>query len=72
VHFPIKCFKVWREKKRMLDALRKKIEGIRCMELLKDQADGMDAAADKMEVLKKKHGPSRARLKSIWLLVLHV
>jgi hypothetical protein len=34
--------------------------------LLKDQADGMDAAtADKMETLKKKDGPSRARLKSI-------
>jgi hypothetical protein len=27
---------------------------------------------DKVEVLKKKYGPSRARLKSIWLLVLHV
>jgi hypothetical protein len=41
--------------------------------LLKDQADGMDvAAADKVEVLKKEDGPSRARLKSIWLLVLHV
>ena len=34
--------------------------------LLKDKADGMDVAAtDKMEVLKKKDGPSRARLKSI-------
>jgi hypothetical protein len=33
----------------------------------------MDAAvADRMEVLKKKDGPSRARLKSIWLSVLHV
>jgi hypothetical protein len=41
--------------------------------LLQNQADGMDAAAaDRMEVLKKKDGPSRARLKSIWLLVLHV
>jgi hypothetical protein len=31
--------------------------------LLKDQAYGMDAtAADKMEALKKKDGPSRARL----------
>jgi hypothetical protein len=41
--------------------------------LLKDQADGMDAAiADKMEALKKKDGPSRARLKSIWLSILHV
>jgi hypothetical protein len=41
--------------------------------LLKDQADGMDvAAANRMEALKKKDGPSRARLKSIWLSVLHV
>jgi hypothetical protein len=41
--------------------------------LLKDQADGMDVVvADKMEALKKKYGPSRARLKSIWLSVLHV
>ena len=41
--------------------------------LLKDQADGMDAVAvDRMEALKKKDGPSRARLKSIWLSVLHV
>jgi hypothetical protein len=42
--------------------------------LLKDQADEMDAAvADKVESLKKnKDGPSRARLKSIWLSVLHV
>ena len=41
--------------------------------LLKDQADGMDVAAtDKVEALKKKDGPSRARLKSIWLSVLHV
>jgi hypothetical protein len=41
--------------------------------LLKDQADGMDVVvADRMEVLKKKDGPSRARLKSIWLLILHV
>ena len=41
--------------------------------LLKDQADGMDVVvADKVEVLKMKDGPSRARLKSICLLVLHV
>jgi hypothetical protein len=41
--------------------------------MLKDQADGMDpAAADKMEALKNKDGPSRARIKSIWLSVLHV
>jgi hypothetical protein len=41
--------------------------------LLKDQADGMDAAtADKVEALKKNDGPSRARLKSICLSVLHV
>jgi hypothetical protein len=42
--------------------------------LLKDQADGMDAAAvDKVEALKKKkNGPSRARLKSIWLSVFHL
>jgi hypothetical protein len=41
--------------------------------LLKDQADGMDVVvSDRMEALKKKDGPSRARLKSIWLSVLHV
>jgi hypothetical protein len=41
--------------------------------LLKDQADGMDVvAANKMEALKKKDGPYRAKLKSIWLSVLHV
>jgi hypothetical protein len=41
--------------------------------LLQNQADGMDVdAADIMDVLKKKDGPSRARLKSIWLSVLHV
>ena len=41
--------------------------------LLQNQADGMDATvADKMEVLKKKDGPSRSRLKSIWISVLHV
>jgi hypothetical protein len=41
--------------------------------LLKDQVDGMDVVAvDRMEALKKKDGPSRARLKSIWLSVLHV
>jgi hypothetical protein len=41
--------------------------------LLKDQVDGMDVVAtDKVEALKMKYGPSRARLKSIWLSVLHV
>jgi hypothetical protein len=41
--------------------------------LLQDQADGMDATSpERMEVLKKKDGPSRAKFKSIWLLVLHV
>jgi hypothetical protein len=41
--------------------------------LLKDQANGMDAATtDRMEALKKKDGPSRAMHKSIWLSVLHV
>jgi hypothetical protein len=41
--------------------------------LPKDQADGMDVATiDKMEALKKKDGPFRARLKLIWLSVLHV
>ena len=41
--------------------------------LFKEQADGMDVAAvDKMESLKKKDGPSRAKLKSICLSVLHV
>ena len=42
--------------------------------LLKDQDDGMDVVdADKGEALKnKKDGPSRARLKSLWLSVLHV
>ena len=41
--------------------------------LLKDQADGMDVVvANKVEALKKKDGPSRARLKSVWLSVLHV
>ena len=40
---------------------------------LKDRADGMDdAAVDKIEALKKKDGPSRAKLKSIWLSILHV
>ena len=41
--------------------------------LLKNQADGMDVVvADKVEALKnKKDGPSRARLKLIWILVLH-
>ena len=41
--------------------------------LLKDEADGMDVVVvDKVEALKKKYRPSRARLKSICLLVLHV
>jgi hypothetical protein len=41
--------------------------------LLKDQDNGMDVVVDdKVEVLKKKDGPSKAKLKSIWLLVLHV
>jgi hypothetical protein len=41
--------------------------------LLQNQVDGMDVVAtDRMEVLKKKNGPSRTRLKSIWLLILHV
>jgi hypothetical protein len=41
--------------------------------LLQNQADGMDVAAvDKMEALKKKDGPSKARLKSIWFSILHV
>jgi hypothetical protein len=41
--------------------------------LLMDQADGMDVAVvDKMEALKKIDGPSKARVKSIWLSILHV
>jgi hypothetical protein len=41
--------------------------------LLKDQADGMDVAiSDKMEALKNKDGPSKSKLKSIWLSVLCV
>jgi hypothetical protein len=41
--------------------------------LLQDQADGMDVVvADRMEAFKKKDGPSRARIKSIWLSILHV
>jgi hypothetical protein len=41
--------------------------------LLHDHANGMDATtADRMEALKKKDGPSKARIKSIWLSVLHV
>jgi hypothetical protein len=41
--------------------------------LLQNQVDAMDVlAANIMEALKKKDGPSRARLKSIWLSVLHV
>jgi hypothetical protein len=41
--------------------------------LLQNQANGMDvAAADRIEALKKKDGPSRARFNSMWLSVLHV
>jgi hypothetical protein len=41
--------------------------------LLQDQVYGMDVVvAGRMDALKKKDGPSRARLKSIWLSVLHV
>jgi hypothetical protein len=41
--------------------------------LLQDQAEGMDVAiADRMEAVKKKDGPSKARLKLICLSVLHV
>jgi hypothetical protein len=41
--------------------------------LLQNQADGMDVVvADRMEVLKKKDGPSGAKLKSKWLSILHV
>jgi hypothetical protein len=41
--------------------------------LLKDQVDGMDVVVvDKVETLKKKDGPSRAKLKSICLSILHV
>jgi hypothetical protein len=41
--------------------------------LLQNQADGMDiVVADIMEALKNKDWPSKARLKSIWLSVLHV
>jgi hypothetical protein len=41
--------------------------------LLKDQIDGMDdVVVDRMEALKKKDGPSKARLNSIWIFVLHV
>jgi hypothetical protein len=41
---------------------------------IQNQAEVMDAtAADKVEALKgRKDGPSRAMIKSIWLLVLHV
>jgi hypothetical protein len=40
---------------------------------LKDQAIRMEfVVAEKVEVLKMKYGPSRARPKSIWLSVLHV
>ena len=41
--------------------------------LLHNHVDGMDiVVADRMGVLKKKDGPSRAKLKSIWLSILHV
>jgi hypothetical protein len=41
--------------------------------LLQNRTDGMDViVVDRMEALKKKDGPSKARLKSIWLSVLHV
>jgi hypothetical protein len=41
--------------------------------LLKDQDDGMDVVVvNRVEALKKKYGPSRAKLNSIWLSVLHV
>jgi hypothetical protein len=42
--------------------------------LLKDQGDGVDVVvADKVEALKKKKDrPSRARLKSIWIFILHI
>jgi hypothetical protein len=41
--------------------------------LLKDQANGMDVVAvDKVKALEKKDGPSKARLKSIWVSILHV
>jgi hypothetical protein len=41
--------------------------------LLQNQADGIDVVViDIMEALKKKDGPSRARIESIWLSVLHV
>jgi hypothetical protein len=41
--------------------------------LLKDHANGMDVVVvDRMVVLKKKDGPFRFSLKSIWLSVLHV
>ena len=41
--------------------------------LLKEQVNGMDViVVDRMEALKKKYGTFKARLKSIWLSVLHV
>jgi hypothetical protein len=42
--------------------------------LLQDQVEVMDVvAANKVEALKRrKNGPSRAMLKSFWLLILHV
>jgi hypothetical protein len=41
--------------------------------LLQNQADGMDVVVvDRMEALKKKDGPYKARLKSICLSILHV
>jgi hypothetical protein len=42
--------------------------------LLRDQAEVMDViTTDKVEALKKrKHGPSRAMIKSMWLSLLHI
>jgi hypothetical protein len=41
--------------------------------LLHNQADGMDVAtADRMKALKRKDGPFRVGLKSIWLSILLV
>jgi hypothetical protein len=41
--------------------------------LLQNQVDVMDGGdTDRMEVLKKNDGPSRAKIKSICISVLHV
>jgi len=41
--------------------------------LLKDQSDGIDVdVANKVEALKKKYRPFRARINSICISVLHV